>query len=164
MTIEPAQEADLPAILKIQKQAFLNEAQIYRSCRIGPLQETPEDIRAEFGRKLFLKAVENGRVTGSVRGCQKNGVCEIEKLSVEPESQNLGIGKALMHAIEERFKEVSRYALVTGLRSEKNLSFYRKLGYELVRTEQAESEGGFAYFEKVRSQAEGTVLSSQETT
>jgi GNAT superfamily N-acetyltransferase len=50
-------------------------------------------------------------------------------LIVHPDHQNRGIGKKLMHAIENKFSSARRYELFTGDKSEKNLALYGKLGY-----------------------------------
>jgi len=67
MTIEHAREADIPAILALQKLAFLSEAKLYDDYSIPPLTQTEESLRAEFSRAVFLNAVEDLVLVGSIR-------------------------------------------------------------------------------------------------
>ena len=131
--IEIASRSDLARILQLQKTAYLSEAEIYGDCNIPPLLQTLEDLEAEFETMLFLKIEIDGALVGSVRACEKDGVCHIGKLIVSPERQNNGLGSALLLEMERHFPHVSAYALFTGGKSSKNLGLYDKHGY--VRTE-----------------------------
>ena len=131
--IETASRSDLARILQLQKTAYLSEAEIYGDFNIPPLLQTLEDLEAEFDTMLFLKIESDGSLVGSVRACEKDGVCHIGKLIVSPEHQNNGLGTSLLLEMERRFPHVSAYALFTGGKSSKNLGLYDKLGY--VRTE-----------------------------
>ena len=63
-----------------------------------------DEIRDQFGNHIFLKAVSEGRTIGTVRAYEENGTCYIGRLAVHPDSQNQGIGTALMKAIEAYYK------------------------------------------------------------
>lgn len=109
--------------------AYLSEAEIYNDYSIPPLIQTLKEIRQEFSRQVFLNALEEGEIVGSVRAYLKRGTAYIGRLMVKPDFQNKGIGSRLMQAIEERFRMADRYELFTGHRSARNLYLYRKLGY-----------------------------------
>ena len=49
---------------------------------------------------MFLKAVTDGQIVGSVRAYQTGPTCYIERLVVRPEYQAQGIGTALIQRIE----------------------------------------------------------------
>jgi ribosomal protein S18 acetylase RimI-like enzyme len=134
---------DLEAILGLQKLAFRSEAELYNDFSIPPLTQTLESIQAEFCRKTFLKACAADVIVGSVRGFQKSSVCYVERLIVHPACQGRGIGKALMHALEDRFPDARRYELFTGHKSERNIHLYQKLGYSICR-----QEGMLVFMEK----------------
>ena len=111
--------------------------------KIPPLIQTLDEIRREFGRQVFLKAIDNNdreekgegkaaaTIVGSVRAYTENKTAFIGGLMVEPKLQNYGIGTLLMKTIEQYFaQEVKRYELFTGHKSIGNLHLYQKLGYQ----------------------------------
>jgi len=135
--IVQATVADAAAILCLQKLAYQSEARIYADDKIPPLTQTLGQIEREFGDRAFLKAVtREGDIVGSVRACEREGTCFIGRLIVHPDLQGKGIGTGLMRAIESRFAHARRFELFTGHKSERNLRFYRKLGYGAFKEEQ----------------------------
>ncbi len=60
------------------------------------------------------------------------------------------LGTRLLRAIEERFPAASRYELFTGYLSERNISLYRRLGYERFRKEVVLLRLRLVYLEKFR--------------
>lgn len=134
-----ASESDAAEILRIQKLAFHGQGVLYDDFTLPPLVQTPEELCRDFKTHLFLKAVDLGKIVGSVRGRVEGNTCFISRLIVHPDRQNRGIGKRLMLAIEDKFKTAGRYALYTGHKSEKNLALYRSLGYhEYARKPQSD--------------------------
>jgi len=149
MKIEKAEKQDLPDILALQKTAYKSEAEIYNDFSIQPLRQTMEEIQQEWESHTFLKAVdEDGGIIGSVRAVTKNGICFIGKLIVHPGFQNKGIGKSLMAAIENQFKNSDFFELFTGSKSRKNIALYEKLGYSPVRKEKIREDFGLVYLRK----------------
>lgn len=149
----PILEAELKEIddiLSLQKIAYQSEAEIYKDFSIPPLHQTIDEIKEEFERQLFLKAVENGKIIGSVRAYEKDDTCYIGKLIVGPAFQNKGAGTALMHEIEKRFKHVKRFELFTGYKSKKNLYLYNKLGYKEFRRDRSSKKLTLIYLEKIK--------------
>ena len=116
-------------ILKIQKLAFHGQAILYDDFTLPPLVQKLEELIQDFKTHSFLKALYTGKIVGAVRGCAEGDTCCISRLIVHPDYQNIGIGKKLMHAIENKFSGAQRYELFTGHKSEKNLILYRRLGY-----------------------------------
>jgi ribosomal protein S18 acetylase RimI-like enzyme len=145
-TIEDAAE-----LLKIQKLAYVSEAEIDGNYEIEPLTQTIEDVEKAFSNSHILKLVLNEKMIGSVRALELNGTCHITKLMVHPDFQGKGFGKELMSAIEERFNG-SRFELFTGSNSLKNISFYKKLGYKGYKTEKLPREDTvFLFMEKKKA-------------
>jgi ribosomal protein S18 acetylase RimI-like enzyme len=136
IVIEQAAVEDAADILALQKLAFAGEAAIYGDPDIPPLTQTLDSLITDFSRYMFLKASLDGQIIGSVRAEEQNGTCFIGRLIVNPECQNRGIGKQLMAAIEAAFPDADRRELFTGHLSERNLYFYRKLGYVEFKREQ----------------------------
>ena len=127
--IRDASESDAVEILKIQKLAFHGQGILYDDFSLPPLVQTLEEIIQDFKKRAFLKALYDGKIVGSVRGCAEGDTCYISRLIVHPDHQSKGIGKKLMHAVEKKFSSASRYKLFTGHKSERNLALYRSLGY-----------------------------------
>ncbi len=138
--IKRASLEDAERILHLQMHAYLSQAEIYNDYSIPPLIQTLGEIKQEFSQQVFLNAIEEGKIVGSVRAYFEKETAYIGRLMVKPDSQNNGIGTRLMQAIEGHFRMADRYELFTGHRSARNLYLYRKLGYrEFKRTPVNES-------------------------
>jgi N-acetylglutamate synthase-like GNAT family acetyltransferase len=148
VVIVDAVAADAAEILALQKLAYLSEAALYDDYTIPPLTQTMEGMLQDIEEQLVLKADLGGRIVGSVRAHQREGVCFIGRLIVHPDSQNRGIGASLMRAIEARFADAQRFELFTGDRSTKNVCFYQKLGYEITRRGSLPNNVTLVYLQK----------------
>jgi ribosomal protein S18 acetylase RimI-like enzyme len=136
--IRDALESDAEEILEIQKAAFHQEGILYNDFSLPPLIQTLEELIRDFKAYVFLKAISDGKIVGSVRGCVEGDTFFISRLIVHPDYQNRGIGKRLMYAIENKFNGTHRYELFTGHKSERNLALYTRLGYrEFARKPQS---------------------------
>ena len=129
LEITRASQEDAEIILHLQMHAYLSEAEIYNDYSIPPLIQTLKEIKQQFSQQVFLNALEEGEIVGSVRAYLKRGTAYIGRLMVKPDFQNKGIGSRLMQAIEEHFRMADRYELFTSQRSARNLYLYGKLGY-----------------------------------
>ena len=96
---------------------------------------------------VILKATENGKIIGSVRGRQSQNTVFIGKLMVHPERQNRGLGTTLLRAIEQQFPN-QRYELFTSTKSRSNIAFYEKSGYTIFKEKQINDDLRFVYLEK----------------
>jgi ribosomal protein S18 acetylase RimI-like enzyme len=146
--IARASAADAEEILCLQKLAYRSEAEIYDDWTLPPLHQTLEEITAEFTTHVFLKAICNQGIVGSVRARQRDGACYIGRLIVDPEYQNRGLGTRLMLAIEEAHRDAERFQLYTGAQSLRNLHLYQKLGYQETKRERLSSRVELVYMEK----------------
>ena len=149
MIIERADISDAEEILNLQKLAYQSEAAIYEDDSIPPLTQTFDEIRADFNKQVFLKASDEGRIIGSVRGYIKEATCFIGRLIVHPEFQNQGIGTKLMNEIEYHLRKAKRFELFTGHKSEKNISLYQKLGYRTFRVQKVTENLNLLFMEKI---------------
>jgi len=140
LLIEHAQVEDAEVILDLQKRTYLSEAEIYNNASIPPLTQTLDEIRTEFDKQIFLKALIDERIIGSVRAYQTEGTCHIGRLIVHPDFQNRGIGSRLMNKIEGIFEQARRFELFTGDNSERNLYLYQKLGYREYRRQKFQED------------------------
>jgi N-acetylglutamate synthase-like GNAT family acetyltransferase len=150
--IEKALYEDLEEILALQKLAYLSEAENCNDYSIPPLTQTLQGIREDFAKQTILKLEEDGKIIGSVRASEKDGVCFIGRVIVHPEKQNKGLGKMLMKGIEDTFGTCTRYSLFTGKLSLRNLHFYNSLGYRTVSQEKVNEQLTFVYLGKINHQ------------
>src|SRR3990172_8662427 len=132
MEILQATISDAEVILGLQKLAYRIEAERYNDYNIPPLMQTLEEIKKQFKDHLFLKAVSENMIIGTVRAHEENGTCYIGRLAVYPEMQNRGIGTALMQEIEKYYKPM-RFELFVGSKSDNNIHLYKKLGYRIFK-------------------------------
>lgn len=146
--IRDAVFTDLPEILQLQKFCYRENAQRYRNPRISPMTQTLEEIELEFHRCHFIKVTDESAIIGSIRGCLEDVTCFIARIFVHPDHQDKGIGTSLMNAMENHFDTVDRYELFTGYKDEKNLYFYKKLGYTLFKKNTRIDGITFYYLEK----------------
>lgn len=149
--IEAATEQDLDQILQLQKKAFYGQALIYNDFNLPPLMQTVEDLKEEFRLKQIYKVEHDGKIIASIRCYIKDNTLYLEKLVVDPDFQNRGIGTKMMTEIEQRYSSsVNRYALFTGHKSEKNLHIYNKAGYVEIRRETIGDDLKLIFMEKTK--------------
>jgi ech hydrogenase subunit C len=145
-----AEKADAPEILGLQKTAFQSEAEIYGDDNLPPLLQTLDELRTDFDRMTFIKAVINGKIVGAVHGHAADGAARVERLVVHPHFQRRGIGRRLMEEAEKAFPDAKRFEVFTGEKSERNLNLYRKLGYQPFKTEPSTPAINLVYLQKER--------------
>lgn len=146
MIIEKANVSDTKEILLLQKLAYRSEAHTYNDFGISPIIQTLYQIEKDFEKWIFLKAVIDDKIIGSVRAYEKEGTCHIGRLIVHPDFQNRGIGTKLMKEIEKIF-DGKRFELFTGDKSQKNLYLYQKLGYKIFKEKKIDNIN-YMYLEK----------------
>lgn len=146
--IAKAEEDDLPAILDLQRLAYQSEARLLGNVRIPPLLQTLEDMREEFLRGIFLKALDEGEnIVGSVRGFARNGTLFVGKLMVHPDHQRQGLGTRLLLELEKVCPQ-PRLELFTSDRSAANIRLYERNGYARFSEKAVSPDLTFVYLEK----------------
>ncbi|WP_022660796.1 GNAT family N-acetyltransferase [Paucidesulfovibrio longus] len=150
LRIRQAQANDAEELLALQKAAFQSEAMLYGMDAVPAMLESLEQMRDAMRGHLFLKAMDEGRIAGSVRANLDGGTCRIGRLVVAPALQRRGIGSRLMDAIETRFPDAEHFEIFTGHKSEGNLRLYRRLGYEEYLTQQVRPGLTVVFMRKAR--------------
>lgn len=135
--IEAAGHDDAGEILTVQRAAYVAEAQLYGDPFIPPLVESFEQLRKVLaGDAVVLKALLGPRLVGAVRAQFSERTCLIGRLVVVPDLQGQGIGRRLMHALEDEVAgRVDSIVLFTGHLSDGNLRLYRRMGYSETHRE-----------------------------
>jgi ech hydrogenase subunit C len=165
-----AEKNDAPEILALQKVAYQSEAEIYGDDSLPALQQSLEQLQGDFDHApqpppngeeavvsatttkpapaVFLKAVVNGKIIGSVRGFQSNGTAHLSRLIVHPYFRGRGIGKKLLLSIEQAFPSAKRFEAYTGHKSKRNLNTLAKLGYTVYKNQPSTPTITWVYLEK----------------
>ena len=154
LNITRASISDAPEILELQKIAYQQEAILYDDWTIPPLTQTLLQIQETFANTIFLKAVSEGRIVGSVRALLDAGTCKIGRLIVHPDFQRMGIGSMLMEEIEAHFPNATRFELFTGTKSVNNIRLYQKLGYAEFHQQDISQNVRIVFMEKMNTRKE----------
>ncbi|TWP51878.1 GNAT family N-acetyltransferase [Lentzea tibetensis] len=145
--IGPVDPSHAGELMTVQRAAYVAEARQNGVLSIPPLEETLDEIRASLG--LALGAWIGPRLVGSVRGRVDGSRMLISRLSVAPDVQGQGIGRALLEAITDaRPDEVELLWLVTGARSDDNVRMYVKAGFVQTRAGVDEMNVPVVFLEK----------------
>jgi ech hydrogenase subunit C len=172
-----ADKSDAPEILALQKIAYQSEAEIYGDDSLPALQQTLDDLVADFDRVpdrvaalaeahpanghtnheqariVFLKAVVNGKIVGSVRGYAVGGTAYLRRVIVHPYFYRRGIGRRLLTEMEKMFPDIERFETKTGHRSKRNLFRFAHCGYQVFRQEPFTPNITWVYLQKQRTPA-----------
>jgi len=128
--IRKAGSQDVEDILEVQRAAFMRYTEFLEPEQLPPINETIEQASNDIDRKECLVAEHDRKVCGSIRYLIKGGVCMIERLSVHPDVQGKGIGRALVGEVEQDVKgDAHKIYLETGLLAHNLLIFYTRLGF-----------------------------------
>ena len=147
MQIVLAAREDMEEILELQHLVFELEGRRVGVASMPALVQDIGGIMEEFETGPVFKAVEDGKIIGSVRGRAQDGTFYIGKLMVHPEHQKKGFGGKLMAAIEE-YAEQPRFELFTPKASAHNIRFYNNLGYRAFGEKRHECGVDFLLMEK----------------
>ncbi|WP_051710616.1 GNAT family N-acetyltransferase [Andreprevotia chitinilytica] len=144
----PATQADLPAILALQRIAYQDEAELYNDWCLPPLQQSLAELQSEWHYSVMIKAVTVGQIVGSVRATCVDGVCRIGRLIVDPAYRRRGIGEQLLAHVEACFSDAASFALFTGHLSVDNIRRYQRAGYAIARHEPVSPAVTLVHLEK----------------
>jgi ribosomal protein S18 acetylase RimI-like enzyme len=142
--------SDAAEILALQKLAFHSEAVRYDDFAMPPMVQSIDDLRRTFEDHVFLKAIVDDRLVGSVRACQDGQTCYVGRLVVHPDFQRSGIGTDLMERIEARLPHAERLEIFTGHKSEHTQRLYTRLGYREFKRELVSPTTTLVFMEKLR--------------
>ena len=135
--IRNASEKDIDQILEITEAAFIKYKELANTdFELPALKETREIIEEDIKNKLVLVAYINGKVVGSVRVAVNGETGYLSRFGVNPEYQNLGIGKALMNLVDINMKVmgVKQLQLHTASKIKSLVCFYYGRGFYIDST------------------------------
>lgn len=122
--------------MEIRTYTTYDESEIlplYESVGWVAYTRAPEVLRAGFERSLLcLAAYEGDRLVGILRAVgDGQTVVLLQDILVSPACQRRGVGRALIEAALDRFRNVRQVQLLTD-DSPETVAFYEKLGFTSV--------------------------------
>ncbi|WP_036930755.1 GNAT family N-acetyltransferase [Prevotella sp. 10(H)] len=150
ITIEQANLQDLKEILQLQKEAFVTEAESHGNYDIEPLKQTYESILSEFQTHLFLKAMYENKIIGSVKYRAITDIVWVGKLIVNPLFRKRGIGRRLLTEVENLNPDAAKFQLFTAALSIHNIRLYESVGYEVHSTYKDENQSDLEMVEMIK--------------
>ncbi|MBE7049857.1 MAG: GNAT family N-acetyltransferase [Ruminococcaceae bacterium] len=135
--IRNASMNDVAQIREITMEAFRKYKELAKTdYPLAALNESDEDIINDIENNLVLVAYINGKVVGSVRVSVDGDTAYLSRFGVNPEYQNLGIGKALMNLVDINMKVrgVKKIQLHTGAKIKSLIIFYYGRGFYVEST------------------------------
>src|SRR6266404_7065746 len=131
--IRQASDGDVEELTRLINAAFVVEQVVFAGDRVDDL-----GVRAYMSGGTFLIAEDSSGVVGCVYIETRDDRSYLGLLSVQPARQGTGIGRQLV-TVAENFARGSGARVmdlrVISARAEQLLPFYRRLGYDFVRTE-----------------------------
>lgn len=137
--IRQAEESDAESVYRILQQAFREYAQITGQTQLEALRETVDDVRKEIAEKVVFIAVIDDEIVGTVRLDIQEDKAYLSRFAVGHDSRNIGIGKALMNAVDKYLisKGVREVNLHTASKHTVLMRFYYGRGFfvEAIETD-----------------------------
>lgn len=140
ITFEPPTLADAPALLDTQIRAFHDDTRLY-GVEIGgpPGYDSMETILNDVNNPLCHKIVCDGQIVGGIVVMDYgNGHFHLDRIYIDPDFHNRGIGTRALQFIEATYP-ANKWTLDTPLWAIRNQHFYEKMGY--VNVKEFEIEG-----------------------
>jgi len=148
--IKKADLSDASEMLAGQIKAFTEVAKAHKHMDMPPMTETEQEVKKAIKNTCVYIAKAKEKIIGAVRGEEKDGVCYVSRLWVNPSYQGKGIGHALMFAVEDAYDYLDTYKLFTGSQTPETITFYEERGYVETRSEPVK-DYELVYFEKMNA-------------
>src|SRR5258706_6785263 len=151
VTFERPTIADAQALVDLQVRAFHDDARIYPGVEIGgpPGYDSVEQMLDDLATYPCYKIVCDGRIVGGIVVFDRGqGHYHLDRIYIDPDYHNRGIGTLAMRFIEETYPAV-KWSLDTPTYAVRNQHFYEKLGYVKVKEFAADGITLFAYEKQI---------------
>ena len=137
--VKLATEEDIPAIIKITKDAFLKYCEMAGlSYDIEALNETYEDVKHDIETKQVFVTFIDDEPVGAVRiELQPNNEAYLSRFAVASNHRNNGIGKILMNVVDKVMRQhnIKTLRLHTGSHVTSLIRFYYGRGFYIASGE-----------------------------
>lgn len=123
---------DAKALIEVRDQSFYADYVRYGECPAYHI--TIDNMKNTIMNRIVYKIICDNKIIGniSIRDNQDN-TYYLGCLCIIPEYENKGIGKEALRFIENEFPNVDVWTLITPADKERNLCFYKKAGYSIVK-------------------------------
>lgn len=135
--IRKAVSSDVPQIRKVTKNAFALYIKSAHLDTIPALTESEEEILQDLEKKVVLVAYIGDKIVGSLRlELRDDNTAYLSRFGVEPDCQNLGIGKSLMNIVDNLMREhhIKQLQLHTASQIGPLIRFYYGRGFYVDST------------------------------
>lgn len=130
----PATKQDVPHILNIVKQAFVQYCSAIGITTIAALCETEQDILDDMRQKEIYIAYCDGVPVGSIRLKVNEDSAFISRFSILPEYQSLGIGSEILSFVDGLLTAygVKQVELYSAIENQRLQEFYTRNGFKVI--------------------------------
>ncbi|WP_051165778.1 GNAT family N-acetyltransferase [Amycolatopsis orientalis] len=131
--LSEAHPSDAAELLVLQRCCWVPEAIANDTFEVPALHEDLDTVRGwiETARTWTIRL--GGRLVAAVRARLEEDRWEIGRLMVAPDLAGQGLGRWLLAFAEQQAPpEASSLVLYTGAGSERNLTMYRRAGYQMT--------------------------------
>ncbi len=145
---------DIPAIIAIAEKIWLPSfARYFEEYELNSLfsgMYTPQKLLETLNNPayaFYFVKDEKGSTLGYFAIEMKSQTLKLDKIYVDPTIQRQGLGKIIFQHITElaEQKKAETIALNVNRRNSLAISFYKKLGFEIIRNEDIPGPNGFIY-------------------
>lgn len=155
ITFEHPTGADLPSLLIVQIRSFDSDYELYPDDAEGgpPGYDSIDQLVKDVTECIVYKIVNGRKIVGGIVIADRGeGHYHLDKLFIDPDYHNQGIGSAAMRFLEETFPDAVKWTLDTPLYADRNQHFYEKFGFVKVG-QRAEGDTNFMLIEYEKRQA-----------
>lgn len=136
-TIAPLDDGQLGELFCLQRCCFVDEAVLYGTPAVPPLEETFDEFTTRLGQSTTLVALTGSRIVGAVSIREyRDPYPDIERLMVAPDLRRGGLALALLASAHEVVRSAGHVGaqLIVGEIATKNQALYTQAGYQLGET------------------------------
>jgi len=135
--IGPAEEKDLPEILRLVHQAYARNAAM--GFHYAGARESPASLRHDWKEGHVYKLTAEGAIVGAIRlaSRQPEGFLQVWRICVDPRVQRRGYGRSLLRfaEAEARRRSLRSIRLDTAKSYPDLLQWYERQGYRITGEE-----------------------------
>lgn len=126
--------ADAVALLEVQIRAFHDDTRLY-GVELGgpPGYDSLDSMQDDLTHHDCYKITSDGQIVGGITLWDEGeGHVHLDRLYIDPNFHNRGIGSQAMHFMEATYPTATQWSLHTPQYAVRNQHFYEKFGYRNV--------------------------------